>query len=1317
MAIQSNKSNQSEKDRSWRFYLLQLPLWSALVLVVSVALLVLFIRSLIPQVDLLRPHLEVWLTERLPFEIEMSHLSGSLFKIDPAVGVKALTLSNQNQVFLVIEDVYFELDTLASLVAGVPRMKGARLAGLELWLEETPDGWQLKGWQNQQTLVEENKTNSVIDTVSATASLRQVLGYIEQLLVQGELNFADLRFNLQPLNDEPLFFSADSMSYHRWSKGRQLFFQLEASTAITQPAELVITFEGETFNAQTSNLTAWFNFPLVSLDDFQALWLTSMQEKADNIQGKFSVEGWLNLNQGQAKLDLQAKNVEILQDKRWQVEFGEAKLTLQGELDNWSVDWEINQLKSGSYYFPKLAGRLGQIEEKNYLQLEELKLDPLVKSLKKDQRLPKIAQQLIKDLSPGGSLKNLFLTSNLVDEFDLQVNLQGIKANTWQGAPLGAGLNGWLQADTKGGQVVFADHPLQLGFPDLYSSVWDFSQAKGRIRWELEGKEVWVIGEDLAVTLPLDKKLKNNVYVSGDFTYFYGANDQRLYLNLGLLPTYAAAHRWLVPERLLEPELFYWLNSALKAGQINKAGFIYAGSIAQAHTAAFQLAIDFTATDFKFQPDWPSLSQAKGQVQVIDGWVKGSVASAKMGTGKLTNASFATKLDNDGKLKLDVFSEVKAPLALFPWLVKNSPLATQIAEPLHDWIYSGEIMGAINLAIPLVKTEQQPSVKLVSQINNGQLTIMPIDLTVTDINGPLNFTLEKGLESVGLTGRVMSQPVIAKFYIEPKNYLSFSAGLAAEDVKTRFNLPKELDFTGITQVQGELSLIPIGELKIISDLQGLALATALPWNKEIQEERKFTLQLDFSVDELPLKLQLADQLDFLMHLNEPLRGSQLHLADKNVAKAILPEEQGLIVTISVDQLGIEPAYTWYSQLNLGEASQSPIITPDVSSPVRITLPVNELEGLNQLNINIAQLNWQKLNLGQLDLDLKNSSEGLKLNFNSAVASGEAWWPSDSEQQLELFINYLHLPVAEDEAPLKPVEQPVVDRATRPLVNDWLADFNPKTLPAAFIKIDDLTLGKKRLGRLTAQLLPQEEGVKLDPLLVSLEESDFSARFDWFTNEQGSNSRVEGVLAGKDLAPALMALTAEKQSPIVSGKHKLSFSTVWLGSPVAFDLQKAQSKLQLELKDGYFPKTDLRLSGISQLFSLLNMDTLLRRLRLDFLDLIAKGVSYDSIKGVYQLEEGYLRTIEPTKIVSSATRMTLTGEVDLIEETLQQELTLVMPVAQSLPLAAVVVGAPQIGAAIWLVQKVFSNLFDTFTEIRYKITGPLNNPKIELQRIF
>lgn len=1325
MAIQSNKSNQSEKDRSWRFFLLQLPFWSALLLLITITLLIITLRFLVPKIDIARPYLETWLSEQLAFDLKLAHLKASLFKIDPAITIEKLNLSINKQDFLVIKDIYLELDTLATLIAGTPRMKDVRLTGLELWLEETTEGWQLQGWQKNQThLTTKNNINEVA-TLSAEEGLQKVFGYIEQLLVQGELDFSDLRFYFNPLDDDPLFLSADSMRYRRLSTGRQFSFQLESSTATTKLAELVVTLEGEKFDVKTSNLSAWFNFPLVNLDDFQSLWAADLKAPIQNIEGQFSLEGWIALKQGQVELNLQAREVKLMLDQFWQVEFDKADITLEGQLDNWSADWKISHLRSNHYYFDALGGRVGQQHSNSYLQLEALHLNPLIKQLINDPNLPKKAHELIKDLSPSGSLKNLLLTYDAAGEVELQANLHDISVNAWQGAPQGTGLHGWLQADTKGGQVVFADHPLQLSFPELYSSVWDFSHAKGTVSWELDGNELWVIGKDLAVTLPIQalpatespnakspNEPNNKVQVSGEFAYFYGTNDQRFYLNLGLLPVDATAHQQLVPDHLLEPELMTWLSSAVQAGQVKKAGFIYAGSISNTatdnkvanHQPTFQLVADFAATKFKFQPDWPYLSKARGSVQVFDGWVKGRVQTAQFNTGQLSKATFATGLNKQGELILAITTDIAAPLDFFPWLVKNSPLQTQIPEPLHEWQYSGQIQGDLNLSIPLTQADLLPSITLQSQISAAQLTISQIDLTLTDINGPLNFTLDKGLESKGLKGKFMGQPVTAVFTIEPENRLSFTADLTAENLKKHFHLPDALALSGATQLQGGLLLAPFGVLALSSDLEGLALSLPLPWHKKALEKRRFSLQLDFSDDELPLRLQLADQLDFLTHIYNPEKGSFLQLAQENVSLAVLPNEPGLVVAVTVKKIDAEPVYTWLKTLG-----------SDQDEGIKTDKPMiaDQWQGFNYIDLNIDELSWGDFNLDKALFKLSHLKEGLTFNFATALSVGEAWLPNQPEQQIVINISHLHLPVTENkESKTNPIKR--ADYQVKP---DWLDSFNPQVLSNALVVINDLSLGNKHFGKLTTQLKLQEQGVKFDPLQIELEQSHLLASINWEKIAGIHNSSLEGKITGKNLAYALMAVTGETKPLLASEKHQLNFIANWQGSPLAFDLKNVQAKLQLELNDGYFPKTDARLSGISQLLGLLNMDTLLRRLQLDFSDLTPKGVSYNSIKGEYQLENGYLKTNKPTRIISSATRMSLKGEVDLIEETLQQELTLVMPVAQSLPLAAVVVGAPQIGAAIWLVQKVFSNLFDTFTEIRYKITGPLNNPKIELQRIF
>ena len=72
---------------------------------------------------------------------------------------------------------------------------------------------------------------------------------------------------------------------------------------------------------------------------------------------------------------------------------------------------------------------------------------------------------------------------------------------------------------------------------------------------------------------------------------------------------------------------------------------------------------------------------------------------------------------------------------------------------------------------------------------------------------------------------------------------------------------------------------------------------------------------------------------------------------------------------------------------------------------------------------------------------------------------------------------------------------------------------------------------------------------------------------------------------------------------------------------------------------------------------------------------------------------------------------------MLTQTLDQELSLVLPIGQSLPLAAILVGAPQVGGAIWVAQKLFGHLLEEVTQAHYRIQGDWLNPQVELIKVF
>ncbi len=130
--------------------------------------------------------------------------------------------------------------------------------------------------------------------------------------------------------------------------------------------------------------------------------------------------------------------------------------------------------------------------------------------------------------------------------------------------------------------------------------------------------------------------------------------------------------------------------------------------------------------------------------------------------------------------------------------------------------------------------------------------------------------------------------------------------------------------------------------------------------------------------------------------------------------------------------------------------------------------------------------------------------------------------------------------------------------------------------------------------------------------------------------------------------------------------------------------------------------------------MLNVDNLLRRLRLDFSDVTGAGTAFDSVSGDATLYGGRLETRGPVEIDGSSTHFTLDGSVDLLTRQLDLTLGVTVPVSQNLPLAAVIAGAPYVGGALFLADKVFGGWLDKVTRIYYRVQGPWTSPRITVE---
>jgi uncharacterized protein YhdP len=137
----------------------------------------------------------------------------------------------------------------------------------------------------------------------------------------------------------------------------------------------------------------------------------------------------------------------------------------------------------------------------------------------------------------------------------------------------------------------------------------------------------------------------------------------------------------------------------------------------------------------------------------------------------------------------------------------------------------------------------------------------------------------------------------------------------------------------------------------------------------------------------------------------------------------------------------------------------------------------------------------------------------------------------------------------------------------------------------------------------------------------------------------------------------------------------------------------------------------------KLIGLINFDTWLRRLRLDFSDLFETGVSFDELMTTLAFDVGMLNFAQPVKVELPSGKMRLEGRADLIAETIDAHLVATLPVGTNLPWIAALAGGLPAAAGVYLTSRVFDRQVDKISSLGYRVTGPWEDPHIEVERIF
>ncbi|WP_106478416.1 YhdP family protein [Phytohalomonas tamaricis] len=916
--------------------------------------------------------------------------------------------------------------------------------------------------------------------------------------------------------------------------------------------------------------------------------------------------------------------------------------------------------------------------------------------------LPNDIHRALEGMNPQGHVTGVGLRRD--DGWHLNAGVESLASSAWQNVPGGGPVNAWVEMEGLSGQARFLAKPdMRFSMPRVFENPWSFERASGVIGWQIdENENVTLTGKKLEVT-------RRGAPASGNFELSLPkGGHQRFKLDLSFSDIKAEHPREWLPLNALDPELRQWLKKNVHRGEIPHGtlalNLLFNGDDAPDKDRV-RLALDVRNAEVGYLEGWPALKEIDGAFEMRNDTLSAHLTHANL-VGLETQSADISLRDK----QLDVTSEtVKGDAGDALRLLQVAPLSESLSTTLNGWRASGPTRGSLHIKVPM-EAPEQAEVMIDSKIDKGRVLFIEPDVTVTDIDGDLSYHHLPNEERLTgtLNGRVFEGPVQAKIDLAHQ----------------------EMHVTGNAHARGVLGWLGINGLT--QSINGDA-----PYQARFDLEKgKFLLSLNTSLKGITIDLPApfgklaAQSIPLKLNMDLTHGNGTFEVEDRVFARWRNEMRQG---QIWVQQWPEAPQ--WPEPGQGTDRWQVIWHTPRID-PMAWQTAVKELSFKEHKAAGAGQRQSENITFEEVDFQTpclvvntqclgRFSAHALKHDGNwhatlgSSLGTGTAAWYPQADLPLQVQLDYLDLAplmaIGADKQARRPdglLGAIETESSTSESVAAQALAFpeGMASVPDGSLDIDALKRGETRLGAVHAQWQANARSLKVAPLRLSLPGSTVSGRVAW--ERVGDAASLTHSQLRLDIGDFGKTLHAFDQPVVVhTDSGRLNSQLAWPGAPWQFALERADGRLALDVGKGRFVKLD---SASAKLIGLFNFDNLVRRLTLDFSDVTKAGTAFNSIKGDATLYAGRLKTQSPIEISGAATHFTVDGQVDLVDRTLDQRLGVTVPVSQNLPLAAVLIGAPQVGGALFVLHWLFGHWVDKVTEIHYRVRGPWASPQISLE---
>jgi len=792
--------------------------------------------------------------------------------------------------------------------------------------------------------------------------------------------------------------------------------------------------------------------------------------------------------------------------------------------------------------------------------------------------------------------------------------------------------------------------------------------------------------------------------------------------------------------QVLSEKVRHYVRDAFTQGQVTQMAVRIKGDLkdlpfanpktGELHFAGKVRNVQMAYVPTRLQPageaPWPLLSGVNGDLVFDRLGVKLSNTSGKLGNVPLSNVQAAIA-DMTHAAQVEVSAESRNALANeLLSLVQKSPLDPLLGRSLHDSTATGTVSGRIKLSLPLAnleKTKLQGSVVL----GGNDLRIVTELPKLEKIQGTVSFN-ESGFTVTAGLARMLGGNLRVDGGTRTLSAGSSEApiSLRVQGTATAQGLQQAVELAPLNKLAQHMSggtayNAVIGfrhghpELSITSRLQGLGLSLPAPLRKAHAEE--LALRIDSRVisggaggGAKPLREQIQLNLGRLLaatYIREwggdkprVVQGS-LGIGLDRVQAPPLPDN-GVVANMafpifSLDEWQAAWAGTGALPVNPSANGSVSKTTYNVIAatflPTRMALQAQEFVVQGRTLHNVVVGGSREGLLWRANLDARELSGYLEYRQSSGANLGRVY----------ARLGRLSLP-------------PTADNLVEELLEN-----GPLEIPALDIVVEDLELRGKKLGRIEIEAtntntdaggMPRGGAAhewRLNKLNLTVPEASFKATGRWVTAKDSHSPRQTEMNFRLDVNDAGNLLNRlGTQDAMRAGNGRLEGQVAWQGSPLSLHYPSLSGRFNVNLARGQFLKAD---PGVAKLLGVLSLQSLPRRLLLDFRDVFAEGFSYDVIRGDVAIDRGTASTHNlEMKGVNALVKME--GTSDIAKET-QNLRVLILPEvdAGTASLLAGITVNPVIGLSTFLAQWFLHNPLSKAAAQSFQVDGTWSNPKV------